>query len=297
MNLFPLICITGIPDTTTGNKRNNRKVCAFLHTQTEHLPIARQARIGMDRKAIYKIIERDDSGSNISKIYDYFMMLMVVISIVPLHFKEQTRLFIIFDQVSVVAFIIDYLLRWFTTDLKHPSRKPLLAFVAYPFSLMAIIDMLSILPSLGILNRGMKVFRIVRLLKLGRVFRFLRYSKRIEILVRVIKKERHVLLTVLGIATFYIFATALLMFNVELNKASDSGVIVFDTFFDALYWATTTLTTVGYGDVYPVSDFGRAVSMLSSLFGVAVIALPSGVITASYLEELRKNKKEDEYDN
>lgn len=86
------------------------------------------------------------------------------------------------------------------------------------------------------------------------------------------------------------------MFNVELNKASDSGVIVFDTFFDALYWATTTLTTVGYGDVYPVSDFGRVVSMLSSLFGVAVIALPSGVITASYLDELRKNKK-NEYNN
>ena len=234
--------------------------------------------MGMDRKAIYTIVERDDSGSNISKIYDYFMMLMVVISIIPLLFKEQTRLFIIFDQVSVVAFIIDYLLRWFTIDLKHPSRKPILAFMAYPFSLMAIIDMLSILPSLGILNRGMKVFRIVRLLKLARVFRFLRYSKRIEILIRV-------------------FATALLMFNVELNKASDSGVVVFDTFFDALYWATTTLTTVGYGDVYPVSDFGRAVSMLSSLFGVAVIALPSGVITASYLEELRKNKKKDEYDN
>lgn len=253
--------------------------------------------MGMNRKAIYTIIERDDSGSNISKIYDYFMMSMVVISIIPLLFKEQTRLFIIFDQVSVVAFIIDYLLRWFTIDLKHPSRKPILAFMAYPFSLMAIIDMLSILPSLGILNRGMKVFRIVRLLKLARVFRFLRYSKRIEILIRVIKKERHVLLTVLGIAAFYIFATALLMFNVELNKASDSGVIVFDTFFDALYWATTTLTTVGYGDVYPVSDFGRAVSMLSSLFGVAVIALPSGVITASYLEELRKYKKENEYDN
>lgn len=253
--------------------------------------------MGMDRKAIYTIIERDDSGSTVSKIYDYFMMLMVAVSIIPLLFKEQTRLFVVFDQISVAAFIIDYLLRWFTADLKHPSQKPILAFIAYPFSLMAIIDMLSILPSVGLLNRGMKVFRIVRLLKISRVFRFLRYSKRIEILIRVIKKERHVLLTVLGIAAFYIFATALLMFNVELNKTSESGVIVFDTFFDALYWATTTLTTVGYGDVYPVSDFGRVVSMLSSLFGVAVIALPSGVITASYLEEIRKNKKEDEHDN
>lgn len=251
----------------------------------------------MNRNTIYTIIEPDNSESTISKTYDIFMMLMVVISIVPLLFSEQTQLFIIFDQISVTAFIVDYLLRWFTVDIKKQSQNPLLAFISYPFSLMAIIDILSILPSLGILNRGMKVFRIVRLLKLARVFRFLRYSKRIEILARVLKKERHVLLTVLGIAAFYIFATALIMFNVELNKATESGVVVFDTFFDALYWATTTLTTVGYGDVYPVSDFGRVISMLSSLFGVAVIALPSGVITASYLEELRKNNKNNEYNN
>lgn len=251
----------------------------------------------MDRRKLYSIIERDESGSTISRVYDYFMMLMVVVSIIPLVFKEQTKLFLIFDRVSVSAFIIDYVLRWITEDIKHPQRKPFLSFAAYPFSAMAIVDLLSILPSIGIMNRGLKVFRIVRLFKLTRIFRFLRYSKRIEILIKVIKKERHVLLTVLGIAAFYIFITALIMFNVELNKTSEDGVVVFDTFFDALYWATTTLTTVGYGDVYPVSDFGRAVSMLSSLFGVAVIALPSGVITASYLDELRKNKKENEYDN
>ena len=69
---------------------------------------------------------------------------------------------------------------------------------------------------------------------------------------------------------------------------------MFASFFDALYWATTTLTTVGYGDIYPVSEIGRFISMLSSLLGVAVIALPSGVITASYLEELREEKKRKE---
>lgn len=105
------------------------------------------------------------------------------------------------------------------------------------------------------------------------------------------------LLTVLGIAVFYIFATALIMFNVEMNNTLDDGTVVFGTFFDALYWATTTLTTVGYGDVFPVSDFGRVVSMISSVFGVAIIALPSGVITASYLEELRKNKSDNENNN
>lgn len=244
----------------------------------------------MDRRELYSIIERDESGSIISKVYDYFMMLMVVVSLIPLVFKEQNQLFNVFDKVSVSAFIIDYVLRWITADIKHPQRKSALSFVVYPFTVMAIVDLLSILPSIGIMNRGLKVFRIVRLFKLTRIFRFLRYSKRIEILIKVIKKERHVLLTVLGIAAFYIFITALIMFNVELNKSSEDGVIVFETFFDALYWATTTLTTVGYGDVYPVSDFGRVVSMISSLFGVAVIALPSGVITASYLDELRKHK-------
>ena len=74
------------------------------------------------------------------------------------------------------------------------------------------------------------------------------------------------------------------MFNIE-----DSSM--FNNFFDAIYWATTTLTTVGYGDIYPLTNIGRVISMFSSLLGVAIIALPSGVITASYLEELRSSKK------
>ena len=84
--------------------------------------------------------------------------------------------------------------------------------------------------------------------------------------------------------------TALIMFNAEPHVNPVTGATVFEDFFDALYWATVTLTTVGYGDLTPVTDIGRLVSMLSSLFGVAIIALPSGVITASYLEELRAQR-------
>ena len=80
------------------------------------------------------------------------------------------------------------------------------------------------------------------------------------------------------------------MFNVEESA-------MFEDFFDALYWATTTLTTVGYGDIYPSSDLGRVISMFSAIFGVAVIALPSGVITASYLDELREEKKKNNPQN
>ena len=84
------------------------------------------------------------------------------------------------------------------------------------------------------------------------------------------------------------------MFNAEPHLNPETGKATFDNFFDALYWATVTLTTVGYGDVTPVTDIGRFISMVSSLFGVAIIALPSGVITAAYIEELRAQKNQEE---
>ena len=132
------------------------------------------------------------------------------------------------------------------------------------------------------------------MLKILRIFKFLRYSDKISLFVRVLHKEKNVLLSVLGIAIFYVFLTALIMFNVEPHVNPITGAQTFSNFFDALYWATVTLTTVGYGDLCPVTDVGRCVSMLSSLFGVAIIALPSGVITASYLDELRKPTKNED---
>jgi voltage-gated potassium channel len=246
----------------------------------------------MKRKDIFHIIEYDDEHqSKWSTFYDILMLVMIVLSIIPLMFREHLTLFVWFDQISVVVFILDYLLRWGTADLKRPGRNKILSFVIHPFTPMAILDLLSILPSVGIFGRSLKVLRIVRLLKTFRLFKFLRYSRQIQIIVKVLKKEKKILLTVMGIAVFYIFVTALIMFNVE---SGEEGTVIFSSFFDALYWATTTLTTVGYGDIYPVSEIGRFISMLSSLFGVAVIALPSGVITASYLDELREQKKNKE---
>lgn len=251
----------------------------------------------MDRQRLFSIIEKDTDHSTTSIAYDCFMLTMIVISLIPLMFKTQLGVFVWFDRISVTVFIFDYFARWITADFRHPDRKPAFAFAMYPFTFMAIIDLLSILPSLNLIGRTYKILRTIRLLKLLRLLKVLRYSTRIQMLFRVFKKERYVLLTVLAIALFYIFTTALIMFNVELNKPDADGVVVFESFFDALYWATTSLTTVGYGDVYPVSDFGRVVSMMSSLFGIAIIALPSGVITASYLDELKQLKKDGNEDN
>jgi voltage-gated potassium channel len=240
------------------------------------------------RKRIYEIIEQGHSGDKSSIAYDILMLAAITASIVPLMFVEDTMGFRIIEQITVVFFILDYLLRWITADYKLEKKG--WSFILYPFTGWAIIDLLSILPGLHVLGRGFKILRMTRLLRILRLFKFIRYSSKIQVLGRVIRKEKEVLFTVLGIAIFYVFLTALIMFNAEPHINPNTGAVTFESFFDALYWATVTLTTVGYGDMIPVTDIGRFVSMLSSLFGVAVIALPSGVITASYLEELKSER-------
>lgn len=242
------------------------------------------------RKKIYGLLESARDGD----WYDILMLVAILVSVVPLMFVEEYPVFRVIEIVTVSIFIVDYILRWITADYR--LQKGGWSFVIYPFTAWAVIDLLSILPALSLINRGFKILRITRLLRILRLFKLIRYSDKIEVLGKVIRKEKGVLLTVLGIAVFYVFVTALIMFNVEPHVNPVTGAATFATFFDALYWATVTLTTVGYGDMIPATDIGRFVSMLSSLFGVAIIALPSGVITASYLEELRnlkKNKKDE----
>ena len=247
------------------------------------------------RRRLFEIIEKGQKGDRLSTVYDIVMLFAIVVSIIPLMFFEELKWFKYVEIVTVVIFVIDYLLRWITADFKMVKKG--WAFVLYPFTPMAIIDLLSILPGFNVLGQGFKIFRVTRLLKILRLFKFLRYSDKIALFMRVLKKEQNVLLSVLAIAVFYVFLTALIMFNVEPHINPNTGAITFSDFFDALYWATVTLTTVGYGDLCPVTDIGRCVSMLSSLFGVAIIALPSGVITASYLNELRALKKNESINN
>lgn len=250
----------------------------------------------MNRAKLLSIIEPsyEKNTSFISKLYDLFMFLMIIISLIPLMYRGASLMFYLFEKISVTAFIIDYFLRWITADIKYPEKKKWVAFVTYPFTMMAIIDLLSILPALGLLHKSLKALRAARVFMLIRIIRLVRYSKRIWTLLYVLKKERVILLTVLGIALFYIFATALIMFNVEMYRELPDGSLVFESFLDALYWSTTTLTTIGYGDIYPVSDVGKIITIISSILGVAIIALPTGVITAGYLDELRKRRKEAE---
>ena len=243
----------------------------------------------MTRKEIYTIIEKDD-GSNIwSHIYDVFMFCTIILSVVPLMFWDEYPVFWYVEIFTTTIFIIDYILRWVTADYK--LGKGTHSFVSYPYSFWAIVDLLSILPSFHVIGSNFKMLRTLRMLKILRLLKALRYSDQLFLFVDVLKKERKVLTAVLLFAAAYIFVTALVMFNFEPRINPNTGQETFGSFFDAIYWSTVTLTTVGYGDLCPATNLGRLISMFSSLFGVAVIALPSGIITASYLDELRSIKE------
>lgn len=240
----------------------------------------------MIRKKIFTIIEKSDGKDILSTIYDYFMIIVIVASLIPLAFKSDSKALLVLDKVTVSIFIIDYVLRWITADIKY-EKKGIIPFIRYPFSPMAIVDLLSILPSLTIINDGFKVLRVLRMIRAMRVFRVfkaVRYSKSFEIIGNVLRTSKDSLVAVCALAIGYILVSALIVFNVEPDS--------FESFFDAVYWATVSLTTVGYGDIYPVSNIGRIITMISSVFGIAIVALPAGIITAGYMNEINKDESE-----
>ena len=245
------------------------------------------------REFIYHLVEPSEkSERKVFRFYDWLMLASIIMGIFPLTFKGHHTMFLIFDLISGILFIIDYLLRWLTADLH--LRRGWQSFIRYPFTPMAIVDLLSILPTLSLLSPTFKLVRLSRLLKLLRVVKVVRYFESLEIILSVIRKQARTLGTVFSLALFYTFITALIMFNAEETINPNTGAPLFRNFFDAFYWAICTLTTVGYGDIYPISDVGRVISIISSMVGIAIIALPSGIITAGYMEELKLHKEEKE---
>lgn len=239
------------------------------------------------RKHIFDLVEPPDITSHKADLYDIFMFFCIIISIIPLAFKNAHPAFTWIDKITCVIFIVDYILRWVTSDYKFKCKNKIFSFLKYPFSFLAIIDLLSILPSISTINSGfklLKIFRMFRIFRVFKIFKTLRYSKSIYLIINAFKRQKDALLIVCWIAIAYIIISALIILNVEPQS--------FGSFFDAIYWAAVSLTTVGYGDIYPVTMGGRIITIISSFFGIAIVAMPAGIITAGIMDVLNdKDKK------
>jgi len=238
------------------------------------------------KKAVNKILssiyyQMENPKAKYNSFYNGFMLIVILLSLLSLIFKTEYEFITYIDYFTVSIFIIDYILRLITANYKF--KKGVKSFLLYPLSIWAIIDLASILPSFNVISKGFKVFRALRITKLLRGLRILKIfkiSKELKLLISVLKKEKNALLSFVLLALGYIFISALLIFNVEPDT--------FNTFFDAIYWATVSLTTVGYGDIYAVSVIGKIITMISSLFGIALIAMPASIITSGILVKIKQ---------
>ncbi|WP_083907363.1 potassium channel family protein [Alloscardovia criceti] len=247
----------------------------------------------MNRLKLLFFIE-PDVDEDVSS-YDKAMLVVIALSFLPLMAGNEIPLWLQWlDMLCTLIFLVDYILHWICADLseaiEHKHRSRLMCFLLYPLRPMAIIDLLSILPGFFPINHGLRIFRLIRLLRIIRgmmIFRNIRRRRSVDLLVKAFKKQKESLSIIFCIAVGYIFISALIVYNVEPQT--------FKSFFNALYWATVSLTTVGYGDIYPVTAVGKLFTMLSSILGIAVIALPSSILTADLMIIL--NESDDDTSN
>lgn len=233
------------------------------------------------KRRIYEVLEVSKFGDKSSHAYDKLMTVAIIVGLIPMMLKKETTYTYWIEILTSFIFLTDYIARVYTADYKM-GYKSYKAYIAYLFTPLAIFDFLSILPVIYLFTPVSSMIGLLRLFRIFRALKLIRYSKTMIIIANVIRKVKSQLMAVLILIIVYIFVSAMLIFQLEPN--------LFNNFFDALYWATISITTIGYGDISPVTPVGRLITMCSALVGVAVIALPSGIITAAYMTEITKTK-------
>ena len=244
------------------------------------------------RQRLANIVQIDKEGNDkYSLAYDWYMLVIIGLSLVPLMVEnDNTPLLRCIEWVTVIAFLIDFIIRCYAAPvMKKYEGKGF--FKRYPFTFMGVVDFMSILPIVTLISYKFTLFRLFRMVRILALFKYTRYTDKDKLFLKVLKMRKNVLMTLFLFTLLYIFITALLLYNVEPHLNPNTGETTFSTFFDALYWSTVTLTTVGYGDLCPVSVWGRTISMISSLFGIGLITAASGAVTSGFIEEIKKREE------
>lgn len=256
------------------------------------------AKYSAMKKRLFEIISKAELGDRASSIFDWSIMILIALSILAIildsfqsiHESCQT-LFQAFEIVTVFIFTIEYILRIWTADLLYPDAKhPRLK---YCFSFMAIIDLMAILPFyLPFISADLRFLRMMRLFRLFRLLRVLklgRYLEALHVIIKVVRTSGPKLIMSVVICFFVMLFSAIIMYEVENPVQPEQ----FPNVLSSLWWAICTLTTVGYGDVYPVTTVGKFFASIISLVGIGIIAIPTGIIAAGFNQVINKKQDKD----
>lgn len=245
---------------------------------------------------VYDILVETDDGELIDRIVAVILMILILVNTAAVVMEtvdelnaEYGTLFQSIEIVSVTIFTIEYILRLWIAPLSPRYSKPVTGRIKYAFSLMAIIDLLAILPTFlpVIFPMDLRVIRFLRTFRLFRLFKMSRYVESLNTLDDVIRsKKEELLVTVVMILMLLLFSSSL-MYLVENEAQPDK----FPNIPAAMWWGVATLTTVGYGDVFPVTPLGKLLGAFIAFLGIGMFALPTGILASGFAEEINRRHR------
>ena len=236
------------------------------------------------RKRIFDIVQIGNQEDLPSRLFDYFIVFAIVANIAVLlldTFDELSAyddLFRTVEIVTVLIFCVEYALRIWTADLLYPEKSRLRSILRFLFSFDGIVDLLTILPVFFLSGMG-----AVRFLRVARIFHLFRINAQFEsfqVITSVLREKRNAILYSVFIIIVLILASSVCMYSVE-HAAQPQA---FRNAFSGIWWSVSTVFTVGYGDIYPVTVLGRVLGVLITFLGVGAVAIPTGILSAGFVE-------------
>lgn len=252
------------------------------------------------RQRLFQIIDVGYDLDWVSRGYDYINVAAIVLNLAVsiLHTYDTIReryepILVAVEIITVAFFVLDYIFRLITARCMYKEKKELRAIRKYVFSFMGIVDLLSFLPYFlpVIFPQGTIAFRMIRIVRIFRLFRINAYYDSLNVITHVLNSKKQQLISSVFIILTLMVASSLCMYSLEHEAQPE----VFTNAFSGLWWATSTLLTIGYGDIYPITFWGKALGILISFLGVGMVAIPTGIISAGFVDQYTNLKKRNDY--
>lgn len=239
------------------------------------------------KKKIFDIVQIGTRIDIPSYIFDYIIVLAILSSITVVFlqtFESMEKYYDVFktiEAVTIIVFIVEYILRLYTCDLLYPRDKKWKSVLKFIFSFYGVVDFLTIVSYFGPLySNGIVALRMIRVIRIMKLFRVNQSIDAFSIVAEVINQKKKQLMSSICMIFMIMLGASLCMYGFE----HDVQPGVFENAFSGIWWATSTVLTVGYGDIYPITAGGRIVAIIIAILGVCVVAIPTGVISAGFVE-------------
>ena len=247
------------------------------------------------RRRIHEVLEECRPGDGLSRVVDLALMALIVANVavfvigtVPSVERRFAAPLLFFELASVGIFTVEYLLRLWSCTVEPRFSRPVSGRIRYAFQPLLLIDLLAILPVyLPFLGVDLRAFRIVRLVRLLRLLKLARYSEGLRSLGRVFVRKRAELLSLAAVLGVLLLLSSSLMYFAEREAQPE----VFSSVPASAWWGIATLTTVGYGDVAPITPLGKLLGSVIAIIGIAVFALPTAILGSAFVEEYGKSRR------